>query len=372
MLSGVRELGYQHRHGAKSAQPAQVHLRIVRHELSKLLPDMKILVSGAGQSLPLVPWIAILDPDVTQTAQKGTYAVYLYEFDLSRVYLSANQGSTQHLDNAKASGLQNRAAELAALEALQGETKLLTAGVGDILRERLLQNIDLGAPPRFLPQGYEAGNIGSIEYDLTQLPSDRVLHDDLQQILHLNDRIVLVKKDILARDPGAISTAAVATKTPTAPPPPVFKPKDASDYRAEVKAQVQKKTRRHEALLTEFSRWTSTRGLTAANNVHPRDLTIDGDDMHWLVEAKTVPINAERAARDSIGQLFSYRHFYYREAGRADPLLVALFSEPIGEAFAILLGTLSVESIWWDGHDWAGYAPDNATSLRLIALHNSP
>ena len=41
-----------------------------------------------------VPWIAILDPDVTESTQNGFYVVYLFSVDMKRVYLSLNQGIT--------------------------------------------------------------------------------------------------------------------------------------------------------------------------------------------------------------------------------------------------------------------------------------
>lgn len=67
-----------------------------------MLPaGLSVLVSGAGQSLPYVPWIAVLNPEVTTTAQEGLYVVYLYRSDTSRVYLTMNQGATQHLRNAE-------------------------------------------------------------------------------------------------------------------------------------------------------------------------------------------------------------------------------------------------------------------------------
>ncbi|HEV8558556.1 MAG TPA: hypothetical protein VGR06_19475 [Actinophytocola sp.] len=72
-------------------------------------------------------------------------------------------------------------------------------------------------------------------------------------------------------------------------------------------------------------------------------------------------------SREAIGQLFAYRHFWYRELGQPDPALVALFSEPVGAAFLPLLKSLGIESIWWDGDTWDGAAPDVMTSLLKIA-----
>src|SRR4051812_44391594 len=41
-----------------------------------------------------VPWAAIFDRFVTETAQKGYYIVYLVKEDFSGLYLSLNQGVT--------------------------------------------------------------------------------------------------------------------------------------------------------------------------------------------------------------------------------------------------------------------------------------
>jgi hypothetical protein len=88
--------------------------------------------------------------------------------------------------------------------------------------------------------------------------------------------------------------------------------------------------------------------------VHPRDLVVTGStpQREWLVEAKVVKANAELAVREAIGQLFAYRHFFYREEGRPDPLLVALFSEEPGDAFTPLLSSLDIEAVWLDAGEW--------------------
>ncbi|WP_425469159.1 MrcB family domain-containing protein [Pseudonocardia hierapolitana] len=100
-LLGVVTYGY--RHVDERQQPAQEHLRRSKQQLPDLLPPgMRALVSGSGQSLPVVPWIAILDPDVTTTAKEGLYIVYLYSADLSRLYLSneSRSDATQRQCNA--------------------------------------------------------------------------------------------------------------------------------------------------------------------------------------------------------------------------------------------------------------------------------
>ena len=83
-------------------------------------------------------------------------------------------------------------------------------------------------------------------------------------------------------------------------------------------------------------------------------MVIYEDDREWLVEAKTVGVNAEIAVREAIGQLFSYRHFYYRIPEKHDPRLVALFNAPIGGAFEQLLESLSIEFVYRSGSQWFG------------------
>ncbi|GAP02894.1 hypothetical protein FPFC_030740 [Fructobacillus pseudoficulneus] len=40
------------------------------------------------------PWIGVFDTDITRSAVRGFYIVYLFSSDMSRVYLSLNQGWT--------------------------------------------------------------------------------------------------------------------------------------------------------------------------------------------------------------------------------------------------------------------------------------
>jgi hypothetical protein len=58
-----------------------------------------VRVSGSGQTLPKVPWIAVLDSDVTKTAKAGLYLVYLFDVRTEQVYLSMNQGATTHWEH---------------------------------------------------------------------------------------------------------------------------------------------------------------------------------------------------------------------------------------------------------------------------------
>lgn len=339
-------------------QAAQVALRERRAELQELLPPgYRVRVSGASQNLPTIPWLAVLDPEVTTTAQEGLYIVYLFADTLERVYLSMNQGVTAHREYFREQGVARPGQ--AALAELRRESVILRNGLG---ANGLLDEIVLGGRG-FLPRAYEAGNIVAKGYDVASLPAERVLRADLDDFLAVYRDTVTVRERLLTRRPGEfhVSTRARAIDaTDEGSKEPVFRPKDASDYVTHLPAQTQKKTRKHEVLVKRFGEHARHVGLVPRTNVHPRDLVLHGPDAVYLVEAKIVRNNAEPAVRDAIGQLFAYRHFFYRRCQVGDPRLVAVFSEPVGDAFVELLETVGVAAVWLEDGRWRT-SPSGAT-----------
>lgn len=349
-LTGVAS--YSHLAGRDQA--AQQHLAEVRRNPPPEFPlGLKVLVSGSGQSLPRVPWIALLDKDVTETAQDGLYLCYLFTEELDGVYLSMNQGATQHLRVATDAGHKGRAAERAAIEEIREETRLLRSLVTDLLPPDSDAQIDLRSQA-FLPLGYEAGNIAGVRYSLSALPPAPTLADELSHFLALYSACIEVKDQLAANRQLKTSARSARRRVENHPLKPEFKPKNSSEYIANVKASTQRRTRKHESLLDAFADDLNAAGHVPANNVHPRDLTIEANGDHWLVEAKTVAVNAEEAVRAAIGQLFSYRHFYYRSTKRDDPRLLALFDSPIGTAFEELLASLDIEVLCRTQGTWQG------------------
>jgi hypothetical protein len=349
-LEGVG--GYSH--ALAKQQPAQQHLRTVAKEPPPEFPvGLAVRVSGSGQSLPVVPWIALLDPDVTTTATDGLYIVYLYTSGIDAVYLSMNQGATQHRRTAEMDGHKGRAADETALAEIAAETAVLRELAGSSLLEGTLELIELGAP-RFLPAAYEAGNVAALRYEMSALPMAAKLTADLSRFTALYARCVKAKDQLAANRRVRTSSRSAKKQGATSPPTPEFKPKNSSDYLARVAAATQRRGRRHEALVQAFGERVIDTGRAAATNVHPRDLIVREGDVEWLVEAKIVGVNAEHEVRAAIGQLFAYRHFYYRETGEPDPRLLALFDAPIGSAFEGLLSSLGIFSMCRSGREWLG------------------
>jgi hypothetical protein len=357
-LGGVA--GYSHLVGKD--QPAQRHLRSIQADPPAEFPvALRVLVSGSGPSLPVVPWIALLDEDVTTTATDGLYLVYLFTSRMDAVYLSMNQGATQHLRSAAADGRKGRAAEVAAITEIAAETALLRQPIDKSLLTHTLASIELGAT-RFVPRAYEAGSIAAVRYPMSNLPENAALAADLAEFAGLYSRCVELKDELAAN--RQVRTSARSLKQRQVRPAviPEFKPKDSTDYVANIPTSAQRRGRNHEALIKEFGDAIRATGRTAVS-VYPRDLVVIDRPLEWLVEAKTVGLNAEPAVREAIGQLFTHRHFYYREAGRLDPRLLALFNAPVGEAFENLLATLDIDFVCRDGGAWRG----SADALALLA-----
>jgi hypothetical protein len=76
--------------------------------------------------------------------------------------------------------------------------------------------------------------------------------------------------------------------------------------------------------------------------------------------------NATDGVRQALAQLLMYRHFLDH---RTAPTLVALFSEPIGQAYAAFLGGLGIMSMWPTDDQWVGSA--SAVAEGLAALPSS-
>jgi hypothetical protein len=152
----------------------------------------------------------------------------------------------------------------------------------------------------FVPRAYEAGNIAAIPYTLASLPAESELRDDLQRFITLYKEAVPVRRAVIAPEPTTFNVPA--------PPPPddregfVFQPKNAEDYIAWVKAHQQRRTRKHEALVKAFGEMAQSHEWRArTKGVHPRDLVVDREEEHLLVEAKTARANPESAVREAIG-----------------------------------------------------------------------
>lgn len=134
----------------------------------------KFLVKGSGgNGQPAeVPWVSIFIRDITTTATKGLYIVFLIKADFSGMYLSLNQGFTYFKDK-----YGTKEGKLKIRKASKEVRNLLST----IPRDSLF-DIDL-ACSNSLGKGYEAGNIAAKYYSIDNLPSSDELIDDIRSYL---------------------------------------------------------------------------------------------------------------------------------------------------------------------------------------------
>ncbi|HEY4543644.1 MAG TPA: DUF3578 domain-containing protein, partial [Tissierellaceae bacterium] len=73
---------------------------IIEREISGLSKNEFIIKGSAGAgNWAEIPWICIFNKNITISAQKGIYIVFLFSSDMKRVYLSINQGFTFYKEN---------------------------------------------------------------------------------------------------------------------------------------------------------------------------------------------------------------------------------------------------------------------------------
>lgn len=113
------------------------------------------------------------------------------------------------------------------------------------------------------------------------------------------------------------------------------------------------KSRRHEQLVTDFALKCAAVGYHVSSD-HPTDLVLRKGPEVILVEAKVIYRgNATEAVRAAVGQLFSYAYFLFNVPR---PLTkIALFSEPIGDAYVEFLASLNIGTVWHQDGDWRGW-----------------
>ena len=154
------------------------------HSLEAALPQTlsnRLCRGGCGiGTLATVPWLAVFDPLVTDSATRGYYVVYLFNKDTGVIYLSLNQGAT-----ALRAEFRSRAPEV-----LRDRAALMRTRVHDFFASFDSSPIQL----RFtkasdLPGDYMAGHAFGRRYLLDALPTEAELQADLQRIVCAYDAL---------------------------------------------------------------------------------------------------------------------------------------------------------------------------------------
>lgn len=148
--------------------------------LGTLFPKRRdLLVAGScgkGQKTDY-PWVAIYNKNITSSAQRGLYLVYLFKKDMTGFYLSLNQGITYYAETYKKKKY----------ECARKVADYFRNEIGDEYFDK--DDIDLGGVPGNLGYGYQETNIISKYYVKGSFTTEQ-LERDLLKILAIYDELV--------------------------------------------------------------------------------------------------------------------------------------------------------------------------------------
>lgn len=159
------------------------HLRqwLQDFEPVKFRPKLSVSWSAGKGVWARVPWIAILNRDITTTTQQGLYCAFLVAQDLSSVYLTLTQGVTE---------LTNELGPAAANEALNKRAARFRSELPELTDAgfTLANDVDLKCDGR-LARGYEQSVIAYVKFDAANPPTDAELHGHLEPLLAAYDKL---------------------------------------------------------------------------------------------------------------------------------------------------------------------------------------
>ncbi|WP_242220362.1 MrcB family domain-containing protein [Bacillus cereus group sp. BfR-BA-01380] len=124
-----------------------------------------IVTGSVGQgNWAAVPWLAIMNKDITTSTQRGYYIVYLFSEDMKRLYLTMAQGVTETSKEE--------------MEKIKSEIRQHIHMSKKIKKD---DDIFLGTSSK--AKGYANSTAAYIAYDIDQIPSEAELVEDLKEML---------------------------------------------------------------------------------------------------------------------------------------------------------------------------------------------
>ena len=230
-VNRLTELWPKYKLGGKADKRNPVH-NLVLNDIPGILKswapefDQYIFKGSEGEgNLTKTPWFAVLNPDITETARKGYYIVYLFDEDLSKLILAIGFGVTQ-FENRYGGGKKIYPALNSAVDNMRMNSSYLSDSVlitsGSRTNTQALSLTNTG--DKKLSE-YEKCAIYALSYDLQKLPNDDLIKSDFLEYLNLYSQMsesLLIADDdayVLESNTPVAQTNEVAEKefTPRAP-----------------------------------------------------------------------------------------------------------------------------------------------------------
>ena len=348
----------------KQTQPAQKAMRECRKVLlNQLPPGFIVRNSGSQQNLPEIVWISILNPEITKSTQSGFYIVFLYDANLNYLYLSLNQGFTEHKKNAIKIGLKGKAQIVKANETLRHSAKVILNYIDSQIETNnpgLIRKINL-ISEKELAKGYEAGHIIGFKYKISELPTTEQIQFDLEIMQDLYGIAIQALSEI---NTSSVEQRLITSIEKVKPKPnnkyridSKFEGKEIATHFRTMRTDKIEVTPLHENLIKEFVLVAEKFHWKAINkNIHPRDLILINDEKtEVLVEAKVVSTRDALVVREAFAQLFEYKYKFHFEQ---DIPLVALFNREISDENMKMLDYYGIKSIYLNAGKWEGSAKE--------------
>ncbi|MGX9977219.1 MrcB family domain-containing protein [Staphylococcus gallinarum] len=146
----------------------------------KELNDYEIKGSIGNGQFASVPWVAIMNPDVTDATTKGFYIVFLFSADGEKVYLTLNQGATYFNDK-----------KVDSSEILKISKSIY--GILESPKSKLV-DIHLNADTS-LGKSYEPTTISGFEYYINDIPDSSVIERDINKLLNDYEQLVAIYRE---------------------------------------------------------------------------------------------------------------------------------------------------------------------------------
>ncbi len=132
--------------------------------------------TGKSGNWAYIPWIAIMNTNVTTSTQRGYYLVYLFNEDMERVYLTFAQGVTE-----------------TSKEEMEQTNLEIRSIVPKKSKFKWKPKIQLGTSIK--ARQYSNSVAAYVEYLKDNIPSDEVLINDLQEMVKLYEEYVEFKNN---------------------------------------------------------------------------------------------------------------------------------------------------------------------------------
>jgi 5-methylcytosine-specific restriction protein A len=188
---------------AARQQPMKQHplAAFVRHDAAQAVSDivarsdLKIDGSPGQGNWAEVPWIGLFHPEVTTSATRGYYVVYLFAVDMSSVSLCLGQGVTAIREEFKAK----------AIDEMLRRAALIRDRLPTFVERFVPGPLELGGRTQ-LAKDYDTAVAFYRPYDIVDMPDEGTLMMDLRVIVSLYD--LLVSRGGLENIEGAIEAGA--------------------------------------------------------------------------------------------------------------------------------------------------------------------